>query len=444
MQDYIRIVCLTANVSSFEEKPELLRDWIKEVAKEIGEQKPNIALIHVQGLPLPQETRTGGEVFSPGKLYTSLVDHPDIERHFRGSRGFFETEPGSEYTGLGSIYLFQDPRSVEIWNGSNNTFTPLQQGHEFFDRISRNQSVSRLAFPDKLNPSKPSGGLSSIFSGNKGPKEKPQHNGFMATKWRILGRPFTFVNLALHSNPSVGFRDMGQKMSEGALVRRDQIQFMIQRLGQENDSLENRIFAGLFNAELDQESLIHDLTKHMSAGQMDKVGPNGEVTSAEFYDFKGKPLLTLSDDQFDLHSSHDWYFGMCKGQMIKKFNNEITKDTFSGIGSELHEPPIYFSPSAHYMYDKREDRDSFMRNRCPQWSDRIFMNDQAWDLAKYDSFSSSGLYYGIVGPNVFLGEHKPVALHATLCVKPPRYGGGVTVGGGLLAPSGPGTRTTMV
>lgn len=53
-----------------------------------------------------------------------------------------------------------------------------------------------------------------------------------------------------------------------------------------------------------------------------------------------------------------------------------------------------------------------------QFAKRLYVNnEQIYNYFFQDSFCASGLYYGLVADTMYVGQHKPVALHATICLK---------------------------
>ncbi|VDK83138.1 unnamed protein product, partial [Onchocerca ochengi] len=125
-------------------------------------------------------------------------------------------------------------------------------------------------------------------------------------------------------------------------------------------------------------------------------------------------VVTVETHRFDLHSIHDWFFRLGRGQMVKKYNGELAQVVFGG---KLLEESVFFQPSRHYGIAKATGKEEFMKNLCPAWADRVLYNEKLSDLFRHDSFCASGLYYGLVAEKKFVGQHKPVALHATICLK---------------------------
>lgn len=52
-----------------------------------------------------------------------------------------------------------------------------------------------------------------------------------------------------------------------------------------------------------------------------------------------KSVLTVETYRFDLHSIHDWFFRLGRGQMVKKYNGELAQVVFAG---KLLEESVFF------------------------------------------------------------------------------------------------------
>uniref|UniRef100_A0A9J2PPK1 Uncharacterized protein n=1 Tax=Ascaris lumbricoides TaxID=6252 RepID=A0A9J2PPK1_ASCLU len=101
MPDYIKQVTVTGDVSTIVDDENLLQDWCAEVAKEVWEQKPEFAVIHIQGLRAAE---------NPDKLADKIV----------------------KWYGLGSIYLFRSYEEIELFDRYSNTgYKSLRPGHQY-------------------------------------------------------------------------------------------------------------------------------------------------------------------------------------------------------------------------------------------------------------------------------------------------------------------------
>ncbi|KAK5983617.1 hypothetical protein GCK32_004018 [Trichostrongylus colubriformis] len=122
MIDYIKQVFITGDVSCIGTKDDDLRRWSSEVAKEIAEQKPEFAVVHVQGLHSADDPDYISRVIISG-----IIDLPEIHKHFDSSIAFFDTT----ITGLGNLYLFRDHSAVQQFDRYLNTgYRQIRAGHD--------------------------------------------------------------------------------------------------------------------------------------------------------------------------------------------------------------------------------------------------------------------------------------------------------------------------
>lgn len=236
------------------------------------------------------------------------------------------------------------------------------------------------------------------------------------SRFRIYGRDFTFVNLCLYTVP---FEDVNElieqpEVTKAAATRQKQIDMLLKEIESEGLKDDSILAAGAFNAQLFETHLLSDMADTQGAKSYAKRTPEGTLAGIEQRDRHGRSLVTVETHRFDLHSIHDWFFRLGRGQMVKKYNGELGQVSFCG---KLLEESVFFQPSRHYGISSETGKEEFMKNLCPAWADRVLYNEKLNDLFRHDSFCASGLYYGLVGEKKFIGQHKPVALHATICLK---------------------------
>ncbi|MBN3288499.1 I5P1 phosphatase, partial [Polyodon spathula] len=75
----------------------------------------------------------------------------------------------------------------------------------------------------------------------------------------------------------------------------------------------------------------------------------------------------------------------------------------------LHELEISFPPSYPYSEDSSQGK-QYMNTRCPAWCDRILMSYSAKDHILKPENDEKAVVYDNIGPNVCMGDHKPVFL----------------------------------
>ncbi|VDK44136.1 unnamed protein product [Anisakis simplex] len=393
----------------------LLEEWCNEVAKEVWEQKPEFAVIHIQGL----RAASNPDQFAEKIVKFILRDPREIASQFSTSRAFFDTRE----TGLGSIYLFRTNNDIELFDRYSNTgYKSLRSGHQYEIGARECDGFIASTFGATSNTATSSQSFSSYrydsdsYRNDAAPSEVPQQTGFLMSRYRIYGRDFTFVNLALHAVPFEDINELVEQpeQTKAARLRQNQINLLLKEIDSEGLKDDSILVAGAFNAQLFETQLLSDMADTQRATSYAKKASDGRLEGIEQRDRYGRSIVTVEQHRFDLHSIHDWFFRLGRGQMVKKYNGELAQVVFGG---KLLEESVFFQPSRHYGVSKVSGKEEFMKNLCPAWADRVLYNEKLSDLFRHDSFCASGLYYGLVGEKTFIGQHKPVALHATICLK---------------------------
>ncbi|CAG9540679.1 unnamed protein product [Cercopithifilaria johnstoni] len=394
---------------------DLLQEWCTEVAKEVWEQKPEFAVIHIQGL------RNAGnpDILSNKILKNILYDATELQNLFKTSRSYFDTRE----TGLGSIYLFHNHDEVESFDRySNSGYKTLRPGHQY--EIGARKCDGFIS--NIFNASSSASNYSLRYEGDfyrndsqwneKSNERNFVQSGYLMSRFRIYGRDFTFVNLSLHTVPFEDIKELVEQpeTTKAARLRRNQIDILLREIESEGLKDDSVLVAGAFNAQLFETHLLSDMANTQKATSYARKSSDGRLEGIEQRDRRGRSVLTVESHRFDLHSIHDWFFRLGRGQMVKKYNGELAQVVFAG---KLLEESVFFQPSRHYGISKATGKEEFMKNLCPAWADRVLYNEKLSDLFRHDSFCASGLYYGLVAEKKFVGQHKPVALHATICLK---------------------------
>ncbi|XP_073690632.1 inositol polyphosphate-5-phosphatase A-like, partial [Garra rufa] len=100
------------------------------------------------------------------------------------------------------------------------------------------------------------------------------------------------------------------------------------------------------------------------------------------------------------------------GRLLLEFDKEL-----SVFKERLHELDISFPPSYPYSEDSSQGK-QYMNTRCPAWCDRILMSASAKDLLIKPENEEKSITYDTIGPNVCMGDHKPVYLYFRLTPGP--------------------------
>ncbi|VDN06064.1 unnamed protein product [Thelazia callipaeda] len=396
-----------------------LQDWCAEVAKEIWEQKPEFAIVHIQGL----RSAENPDILSNKILKSLLYDAAEMQNQFKTSRSYFDTRE----TGLGSVYLFRNHQEIEAFDRYSNTgYKSLRPGHQYDigarecdGFISSTFSSASSSTSNYSLRSEKDFHVWVFLKRNNSEKlmtEKAVQSGYLMSRFRIYGRDFTFVNLSLHTVPFEDVKELVEQpeTTKAARLRKNQIDILLKEIESEGLKDDSILVAGAFNAQLFETQLLSDMADTQRATSYAKKSSDGKLEGIEQRDRHGRSIVTVESHRFDLHSIHDWFFRLGRGQMVKKYNGELALVVFGG---KLLEESVFFQPSRHYGINKATGKEEFNKNLCPAWADRVLYNEKLSDLFRHDSFCASGLYYGLVAEKKFVGQHKPVALHATICLK---------------------------
>ncbi|VDK52195.1 unnamed protein product [Cylicostephanus goldi] len=116
----------------------------------------------------------------------------------------------------------------------------------------------------------------------------------------------------------------------------DFFSFRLEEEGLRNDAI---LVAGAFNAQLHETALLTYLARTQMVQTVAKKDDLGRVEAIEHFDRHGRNVTTVERSRFDLHSIHDWFFRLGRGQMVKKYNSELGPVTFKG---QLKEESVFF------------------------------------------------------------------------------------------------------
>ncbi|KAK6021928.1 hypothetical protein OSTOST_12389 [Ostertagia ostertagi] len=256
MIDYIKQVFITGDVSCIGKK------WPKEIA----EQKPEFAVVHVQGL--------------------HSADDPDyISR------------------GLGNLYLFRDHSAVQQFDRYLNTgYRQIRAGHDSIVGRSEADGFIRNTFGEQPTARRQ-------FYREDGTRDiSQQRTGFLLTRFRIHGKEMTFVNINLHSVP---FEDVNEiveqvQVTKAARKRNEEIETLLRELEAEGLRDDAIIVGGAFNAQLHETDLLTYLAKTQMVQTVAKKDDSGKVEAIEQYDRHGRvsSIFSSKNSHFQEQSAH--------------------------------------------------------------------------------------------------------------------------------------------
>ncbi|KAK8770008.1 hypothetical protein V5799_013530 [Amblyomma americanum] len=388
MGEPIPVLLVTANVGSiFEEPRTLLPGWIGEFLRTVKQYQPSFLALHCQEVG--------------GKNYERTMPHvADFIRTLMGSEELssysavqvFLDEDFScveKFTALGNLYfIHQSLKNTQIWDFQDCCFRPVTGKEAHSGNIEKVFTKEKVKFPQELFP-----------------ECKWSRKGFMRTRWSLQGTVFDLINIHLFHDES-NFIAMESFPSSYTKNRQGALDYTLNRI--QNDKYENVPFFifGDFNFRLDTQAVIEKITDKAPPVQV-KSAKNGDVMKVLFRDPKdeNKVVLTVERKVFALQE-HEEAFYWNDGKWLQEHDKEpsLFKD-------RLFEFDIAFPPSYPFKEESSGPR-SYMRTRCPAWCDRILLSKSAKALVYTgpEEGGKASVVYHIMGPNVCMGDHKPVVL----------------------------------
>ncbi|CAH6793278.1 Inpp5a [Phodopus roborovskii] len=199
---------------------------------------------------------------------------------------------------------------------------------------------------------------------------KWSRKGFIRTRWCIADCAFDLVNIHLfHDASNLVAWETSPSVYSG--VRHKALGYVLDRIIDQRFEKVSYFVFGDFNFRLDSKSVV-------------------EV------------VLQLEKKLFDYFNQD--VFRDNNGTALLEFDKEL-----SVFKDRLYELDISFPPSYPYSEDSSQG-EQYMNTRCPAWCDRILMSLSAKELVLKSESEEKVATYDHIGPNVCMGDHKPVFL----------------------------------
>ncbi|XP_023393814.1 type I inositol 1,4,5-trisphosphate 5-phosphatase [Pteropus vampyrus] len=159
---------------------------------------------------------------------------------------------------------------------------------------------------------------------------------------------------------------------------------------------------GDFNFRLDAKSVVETLCTKATM-QTVRAADTNEVVKLIFResDNDRRVMLQLEKKLFDYPDQGVFREG---STALLEFDKEL-----SVFKDRLYELDISFPPSYPYSEDASQGQ-QYMNTRCPAWCDRVLMSLSAKELVLRSESEEKVVTYDHIGPNVCMGDHKPVFL----------------------------------
>uniref|UniRef100_A0A671LIZ7 inositol-polyphosphate 5-phosphatase n=1 Tax=Sinocyclocheilus anshuiensis TaxID=1608454 RepID=A0A671LIZ7_9TELE len=327
----------------------------------------------------------GGKNYEASMTHVDKLLSSDAMKDFSRARVYLDKNYKSQeqFTALGCCYFIHESlKNIQQFDFKAKKFRKVFGKEVCSDALLSAATLEKEKFPQDYFP-----------------ESKWSRKGFIRTRWALADCAFDLVNIHLfHDASNLVAWEKSPSVYSG--TRQKALGFVLDRItDQRFERLPYFIF-GDFNFRLDSKQVIESLCS-MASVQTVRSADTNEVDKLIFResdnDRKVKP--------FTASFSHQTY--MFK-QWLLEFDREL-----SVFKERLHEMDISFPPSYPYSEDSSQGK-QYMNTRCPAWCDRILMSASAKDLLVKPENEEKSITYDNIGPNVCMGDHKPVYLYFRL------------------------------
>ncbi|KAM9393486.1 inositol polyphosphate-5-phosphatase A [Pholidichthys leucotaenia] len=388
METVAGVLLVTANVGSlFDNVGEIQNEWLQELYKTVHRYKPQFIALHFQ--------EVGGKEYMVNmshaeNFFRSIESSEEMEEFDRACiyvDNQFQAE--DTFTALGSMYFIHKTlKNVQQYDFNVKDFKAVLGQNKYVGSLDRVTTVEKEKFPK-----------------NFWPDFKWSRKGFMRTRWIIHNQGFDLVNVHLFHDAS-NLIACNSSPSIYSANRKNALRYVINRISDDHHSTLPFFLFGDFNFRLDTLSLVQYLSTATDVQTVRKASSN-EVQKIiwEEKDNDHQVLLQIEEKLFAY--LHQAVFRQDNGKALLKYDKEVA--AFQDI---IREEDIRFPPSYPYSEDYAKPT-QYMNTRCPAWCDRILMSHSAQDfIVRRDD--SESVVYNTMGPNVCMGDHKPIFLSFSL------------------------------
>ncbi|KAF3708569.1 Type I inositol 1,4,5-trisphosphate 5-phosphatase [Channa argus] len=379
------ILLVTANVGSLFEDPENLQKiWLREFYQTVRSHRPRFLAVHCQEVG--------------GKNYEESMSHVDSF-----VKELLSSDPMRDYS-RARIYLDENYRSQEHFTALGSFYfihESLKNIHQFdfkakkFKKVEGKETCSEtLESTPMLEKEK--------FPQDYFPESKWSRKGFIRTRWALADCAFDLVNIHLfHDASNLVAWEKSPSVYSG--TRQKALGYVLDRITDKRYEKVPYFVFGDFNFRLDSRQVIESLCSTATL-QTVRVPETNEVDKLIFQESDNDRKVVLQLEKKLFNYVNQDVFRENNGTSLLEFDKEL-----SVFKDQLHELEISFPPSYPYSEDSSQGK-QYMNTRCPAWCDRILMSPSARDLVWKPENDERSVVYDNMGPNVCMGDHKPVFL----------------------------------
>ncbi|KAK1893256.1 Inositol polyphosphate-5-phosphatase A [Dissostichus eleginoides] len=385
METYADVLLVTANVGSlFDNVGEIQNEWLRELYKTIHSHKPQFIALHFQEVGGKDYMANMGHAENFFWIIESSEEMKDYDRVCIYVDNQFQTE--DSFTALGSMYFIHKTlKNIQQYDFNVKDFKAVLGQSKHVGSLDGVSTVEKEKFPK-----------------NFWPDFKWSRKGFMRTRWIIHNQGLDLVNVHLFHDAS-NLIACKSSPSIYSANRKNALRYVINRISDSRYTPLPFFLFGDFNFRLDALSLVQHLSTSADVQTVKKDSSNEvEKIICEEKDNDHQVLLHIEDKLFAY--LHQAVFREDNGRALLKYDKEVA--VFHDV---IREEDIEFPPSEEYTKPTR-----YMNTRCPAWCDRILLSHTAQEFIHRGDDGDKSLVYDTLGPNVCMGDHKPVFLFFSL------------------------------
>uniref|UniRef100_A0A3Q0SJ88 inositol-polyphosphate 5-phosphatase n=1 Tax=Amphilophus citrinellus TaxID=61819 RepID=A0A3Q0SJ88_AMPCI len=385
METFTDVLLVTANVGSlFDNVGEIQTEWLQQLYKTIHIYKPQFIALHFQEVGGKDYMLNMGHAEDFFWTLESSEEMKDFDRSCIYVDNQFQVE--DSFTALGSMYFIHKTlKNIHQYDFNVKDFKAVLGQNKYMGSLDRVTTVEKEKFPK-----------------NFWPDFKWSRKGFMRTRWIIHNQGLDLVNIHLFHDAS-NLIACNSSPSIYSANRNNALRYVINRISDNQHMVLPFFLFGDFNFRLDTLSLVQYLSTATDVQTVKKDSSNEvEKIICEEKDNDRQVLLQIEEKLFAY--LHQAVFREDNGRALLKYDKEV-----AAFHDVIREEDIMFPPS--YPYSEEYTKPTqYMNTRCPAWCDRILMSHTAQDLILRSDDSENSVVYNTVGPNVCMGDHKPVFL----------------------------------
>lgn len=389
METYTDVLLVTANVGSlFDNVGEIQNEWLQELYKTIHSHKPQFIALHFQEVGGKDYMVNMGHAENFFRNIESSEQMKDFDRVCIYVDNQFQTE--ESFTALGSMYFIHKTlKNIYQYDFKVKDFKAVSGQNKHVGALDGVTTVEKEKFPK-----------------NFWPDFKWSRKGFMRTRWIIHNQGLDLVNVHLFHDAS-NLIACNSSPSIYSANRKNALRYVINRISDSRFTPLPFLLFGDFNFRLDTQSLVQYLSNAADVQTVKKDSSNEvEKIICEEKDNDHKVLLHIEEKLFAY--LHQAVFREDNGRALLKYDKEV-----AAFHDVIREEDIVFPPS--YPYSEEYTKPTqYMNTRCPAWCDRILMSHTAQEVIHRGDDGEKSIVYNTVGPNVCMGDHKPVFLFFAL------------------------------